>query len=171
MPVEHHGYLDTPLGRLLLTSRDGHLTALVIPGEAARGAEAAPRALPAASAGCPVLARAAQQLAEYFTGGRRAFDLPVALPTGPAFTRRVYDLLRKVPYAATVTYGDLAAQAGSPGAARAVGQVMASNPLPIVVPCHRVIAANGGLGGYSGGSGVGTKSWLLAFEHDNQQSS
>lgn len=167
MQFEYRGYLDTPLGRLQLTSRDGYLAAVVIP---AAGA-AAPLLLPAGSAGCPVLAQAAQQLEEYFAGCRREFDLPVALPPGPPFTRRVYDLLRRVPFAATLTYGELAVQAGSPGAARAVGQVMAANPLPIVVPCHRVIAANGGLGGYSGGGGLGTKAWLLAFESDNLQSS
>jgi methylated-DNA-[protein]-cysteine S-methyltransferase len=171
MPVEYHGYLDTPLGRLLLTSRDGYLAAVVIPAAIAGEAAAAPPLLPAAATGCPVLAQAARQLDEYFAGCRREFDLPVALPTGPSFTRRVYDLLRRVPFAATLTYGALAVQAGSPGAARAVGQVMAANPLPIVVPCHRVIAASGGLGGYSGGGGVGTKAWLLAFERDNLQSS
>ena len=159
--------LETPLGRLLLTSRAGWLTAIVIGGEA--GAAVPPAA--AAGAACPVLARAARQLQEYFTGHRRNFDLPLALPAGSPFRQRVYRLLCRVPYAGTLTYGELAAQAGSPGAARAVGQVMASNPLPIVVPCHRVIAAAGGLGGYSGGEGLPTKAWLLAFERGNLQSS
>jgi methylated-DNA-[protein]-cysteine S-methyltransferase len=171
MPVEYRGYLVTPLGRLQLTSRDGYLAAVVIPAAADSAPAADPPAVPADATGCPILAQAAQQLEEYFAGRRREFALPLALPTGPPFTRRVCDLLCQVPYAATLTYGQLAVQAGSPGAARAVGQVMAANPLPIVVPCHRVIAANGGLGGYSGGGGLCTKAWLLAFEKDNLLSS
>ena len=75
--------------------------------------------------------------------------------------------LRAIPYGEVRSYGELALQAGSPRAARAVGQVMAANPLPIIIPCHRVIAARGLLGGYSGGGGLVTKSWLLDFERQS----
>ena len=80
------------------------------------------------------------------------------------FARRVYDALRQVPPGAVVTYGELAGAVGSPGAARAVGGVMAHNPLPLLVPCHRVVAAGGRLGGFSAPGGVRTKSELLALE-------
>jgi len=76
----------------------------------------------------------------------------------------VLQQLQQVPYASTVSYGELAVLAGSPHAARAVGRVMAGNPWPLIVPCHRVVASNGSLGGYSGGEGVPTKQWLLDFE-------
>ena len=80
------------------------------------------------------------------------------------FARDVLAALQQVPAGATVSYGELAARAGHPGAARAVGRVMAGNPLPLVVPCHRVVGANGALTGYSGAAGVATKKWLLEFE-------
>ncbi len=84
--------------------------------------------------------------------------------TIPPFHRKVYKALCKVPAGTTITYAELAKRAGSPGAARAVGQAMAKNPFPIVIPCHRVIASNGKLGGYSGRGGVAAKRALLARE-------
>jgi methylated-DNA-[protein]-cysteine S-methyltransferase len=116
-----------------------------------------------------VLAAARDQLAEYFAGQRKEFDLPIDWTgTSPA-QRQVLDVLyRTVGYGDTVTYGELAqrAVAGPDGVslpARAIGGIMGSNPIPVVVPCHRVVAGNG-LGGYSGGTGIEVKRWLLIYE-------
>jgi methylated-DNA-[protein]-cysteine S-methyltransferase len=106
----------------------------------------------------------AAELDEYFAGRRRRFTVPVDLDGVTAsFRRRAYETLhRDVPYGETVSYGELAVMAGHPGAARAVGSAMATNPVPIVVPCHRVLAAGGKIGGYGGG--LGMKRTLLAIE-------
>jgi methylated-DNA-[protein]-cysteine S-methyltransferase len=116
-----------------------------------------------------VLAAARDQLAEYFAGQRKEFDLPIDWTgTSPA-QRQVLDVLyRTVGYGGTVTYGELAqrAVAGPDGVslpARAIGGIMGSNPIPVIVPCHRVVAGNG-LGGYSGGTGIEVKRWLLIYE-------
>lgn len=107
----------------------------------------------------------ALELDEYFAGRRNRFTMPVDLsPVGAGFPRTVYELLhRDVAFGETVSYGELAQMAGHPGAARAVGNAMSRNPVPIVVPCHRVVAAGGQIGGY-GPSGVHTKRFLLALE-------
>jgi len=109
----------------------------------------------------PLLARAARQLEEYFAGRRRAFDLPLA-PPGSAFQRAVWREMLAIPYGKTRTYGDIAAAIGA--AAQPVGQACGANPIPILIPCHRVIAAAGRLGGFSGGCGVETKLALLRLE-------
>jgi methylated-DNA-[protein]-cysteine S-methyltransferase len=115
------------------------------------------------------LGAALGQLAEYFAGQRRAFDLPVDWSGRSAAQRQVLPvLLASAAYGETVTYGALARRAGladgaTVPAARVVGQIMGSNPCPIIVPCHRVVAGDG-LGGYSGGSGIEIKRWLLIFE-------
>jgi methylated-DNA-[protein]-cysteine S-methyltransferase len=109
--------------------------------------------------------RVARELDEYFTGERRRFTVGTDLTYADAdrFGRRVLEtLVREVPWGETVTYGELADMAGAPRAARAVGNVMAHNPVPIVIPCHRVVGANG-IGGY-GDAGVETKRALLALE-------
>jgi methylated-DNA-[protein]-cysteine S-methyltransferase len=105
------------------------------------------------------------ELDEYFRGRRRRFTMPVDLSgVEPGFPRTVYEVLhREVCFGETVSYGELAEMAGRPGAARAVGNAMSRNPVPIVVPCHRVVAAGGRIGGY-GQSGVSTKRFLLALE-------
>jgi methylated-DNA-[protein]-cysteine S-methyltransferase len=95
-------------------------------------------------------ALAREQLEEYFAGARTRFDVPLVLE-GPAFHRRVWDALLTIPYGETRSYGQIAAQVGDPGAARAVGFANGRNPIAIVVPCHRVIGANGNLTGYGGG--------------------
>lgn len=107
----------------------------------------------------------AVELDEYFAGRRRRFTMPVDLSVVDAgFPRTVYEVVhREVAFGETVSYGELAEMAGRPGAARAVGNAMSRNPMPIVVPCHRVVAAGGRVGGY-GPSGVGTKRFLLALE-------
>lgn len=105
-----------------------------------------------------VAARAA--LDAYFDGERRAFDLPLA-PAGSRYRRRVWEALRAIPYGETRTYAEIASIAG--GSARSVGQANGDNPIPILIPCHRVVARSG-LGGYSGGEGAGTKRYLLTLE-------
>ena len=105
--------------------------------------------------------RARREILEYLRGRRRAFTVPLDLATVPPFSRRILLAASRIPYGATVTYGGLARRADSPRAARAVGQVMARNPVPLLVPCHRVVAS-GGLGGFTGG--LVLKRRLLALE-------
>jgi methylated-DNA-[protein]-cysteine S-methyltransferase len=116
-----------------------------------------------------LLTTALRQLGEYFAGQRRAFGLPVDWSAVSGTRRQVLSvLLDSVGYGTTITYGSLAgraglAEGGKVPPARVVGQIMGSNPYPVIVPCHRVVAGNG-LGGYSGGAGVEIKRWLLTFE-------
>ena len=108
----------------------------------------------------PLLRAAREQLFAYFDGALSAFDLRLD-PPGTPYQRRVWQALCDIPYGRTQTYTEVAARAG--GVARAVGQANRVNPIPILIPCHRVVAA-GGFGGYSGGEGLDTKRWLLALE-------
>ncbi|MBO6882297.1 MAG: methylated-DNA--[protein]-cysteine S-methyltransferase [Marivita sp.] len=110
--------------------------------------------------GTPVLVQAAAQLSEYFSGERQDFTVPIHL-TGSEFQRSVCAAMSAIPVGETRTYGDLAGQLGVP--AQAIGQACGGNPIPILVPCHRVLGATG-LGGYSGDGGVETKIWLLKHE-------
>jgi methylated-DNA-[protein]-cysteine S-methyltransferase len=109
----------------------------------------------------PILGEAARQLSAYFSGDLRGFDLPLRL-RGTPFQISVWQALREIPYGRAISYGELASAIDRPGAARAVGRANAQNPLAIVVPCHRVIGADGDLTGYAGGLGV--KAALLALE-------
>ena len=142
---------DTPVGPLGLEEEGGALRRLYLPGQ------------PAEPAGeeTPALARGRAELLEYFQGKRRAFDLPLD-PRGTPFQRRVWDALAAVPFGETVTYGALARRVGSPKAVRAVGQANHRNPLPILLPCHRVVGADGSLTGYAGG--LELKRFLLDLE-------
>jgi methylated-DNA-[protein]-cysteine S-methyltransferase len=115
----------------------------------------------------PPIREATRQLAEYFAGARRAFDLPLDL-RGTPFQLRVWEALLRIPYGETRTYGQLAAQIGHPGAARAVGAANGANPVAIIVPCHRVVASGGGLGGYGGG--LDRKEFLLGLESGSSAS-
>jgi len=108
-----------------------------------------------------VLRRAAAQLAEYFAGARRDFDVPLA-PRGTGFQQRVWRELAKIPYGQTRSYGELARSLGRPTASRAVGAANGRNPISILVPCHRVVAGTGALTGYAGG--LAAKRWLLEHE-------
>lgn len=111
----------------------------------------------------PLVETVARHLEEYFEGSRRAFDLPLDLDQGTAFQQRVWRALQAIPYGETITYGELAQQVGAPGASRAVGSANGRNPFPLIIPCHRVVAAGGKLGGYSGG-GLEVKQMLLDHE-------
>ena len=144
--------IPSPLGPLRLVARGAGLAGVYLPD----------RPAPDAVAGeVPVLARAAAQLAEYFAGTRRTFELPLA-PDGTPFQQRVWTALLAIPFGETRGYGELARALGRPSAARAVGAANGRNPLAIVVPCHRVIGAAGALTGYAGG--LAMKRWLLDHE-------
>lgn len=108
-----------------------------------------------------LLHEARRQIDAYLAGRATEFDLPLEFADLSGFSRKVLLALMKVPYGTTVSYGELSRIAGAAGAARAVGRVMAANPLPIIIPCHRVIPSKGGIGGYSGGEGSLCKRWLL----------
>ena len=118
---------------------------------------------PVEDAGSPLLAEAIRQVAAYFAGERHDFELPLDWSLISGFNRQVLrELAVGVPYGTVVGYGDLAGRVGQPGAAQAVGVAMGSNPLPVVVPCHRVVESDGGIGGFGGG--LETKRKLLAIE-------
>jgi methylated-DNA-[protein]-cysteine S-methyltransferase len=145
--------LETPIGVLTLVAGDVGLRAVLFPGEtspagAVRGAH-------------PLLASAEKQLQEYFTGERRTFDLPLDL-VGTPFQRRCWLALSSIPYGTTISYGEQARRLGHSRAARAVGAANARNPISIVLPCHRVVGANGALTGYGGG--LDAKRLLLQHE-------
>jgi len=148
-------YLDTPIGRLLL-AREGRDLRL-INFQRSRLPRADPRWHEKEDAFDDVVS----QLTEYFAGQRQRFELPLA-PEGTPFQQRVWRELQEVPYGVTISYGQLAARIGRPTASRAVGLANGSNPLAIVIPCHRVIGANGTLTGYGGGLPI--KERLLALE-------
>jgi methylated-DNA-[protein]-cysteine S-methyltransferase len=147
-------YLDTPIGIIRLVASEQGLHAIAWDEGAITDREP----------DNPYLLLARQELKKYFAGELRTFTVPIDFTRWQGFTAQVYMALRAVPYGETVTYGELARRAGQPAAARAVGGIMARNPLPIILPCHRVIAANGALTGYSGGAGIATKSFLLHHE-------
>ncbi len=112
----------------------------------------------------PLISEVFVQLQEYFQGARRAFDVRLDNTELSCFARKVHKALLEVPYGSLISYLDLARMAGSPGAARAVGRVMSTNPFPLIVPCHRVVNADGRLGQYSGGFGRETKARLIDLE-------
>ena len=149
---------SSPLGTLVATADDDELTGLyfddqryfpVIPADAVED----PLALQ--------FAECRRQLAEYFDGARRSFDMPLA-PEGTDFQRRVWKQIARIPYGATITYAELAKRAGAPGSARAAGSATGHNPLGIIVPCHRVVGSDGSLTGYAGG--IERKTRLLELE-------
>jgi methylated-DNA-[protein]-cysteine S-methyltransferase len=156
--------MPSPVGRLRLIARGGELVGIWF--EQGRDANRDARRLVAGSA--PVLSRARRQLEEYFRGERREFDLPIA-PEGTEFQRRVWQRLCGIAYGTTTSYGALAQALGNAQASRAVGLANGSNPIPIVIPCHRVIGANGALTGFGGGLPI--KSALLALEREQTQPS
>jgi O-6-methylguanine DNA methyltransferase len=153
--AESFARMESPLGPLLLAAEDGALTLLwmsPLPERETGGADAHDRA---------VLAAAGEQLEAYFAGDLTAFDLPLA-PRGTTFQQRVWSALVEIPFGETISYGALAMRLGRPGAARAVGLANGSNPISIIIPCHRVIGSDGRLTGYGGG--IDRKAWLLDHE-------
>ena len=143
-----HTFVTTPLGVLSLFENEGALVAI----EWGRAPDKHPT---------PLLATACAQLQAYFDGTLTVFDLPLR-PAGTPFQRTVWESLLRIPYGDTVTYGQLAASIKT--GPRAVANACARNPIPIIIPCHRVVAAHHRLGGYSGGDGVASKEILLRLE-------
>jgi methylated-DNA-[protein]-cysteine S-methyltransferase len=143
--------LSTPIGELLLVSS----------GEALVGLFMTPHPFEPVQGDDDILRLAREQLRAYFAGDLLDFDLPLA-GEGSPFQRKVWDALCSIPFGATVSYGDIARRVGLPKASRAVGAANGRNPISIVVPCHRVIGANGKLTGYGGG--LNRKQWLLEHE-------
>ena len=151
-----HRVVDSPVGELTLVGYDDTLTGVYFPGHTRRpDQETFGRPFDSA------FATAAAQFAEYFAGERTTFDLSLT-PRGNAFQQKVWAQLRLIPYGQTRSYGQLAAILGDPGLARAVGAANGQNPLSIVVPCHRVVGADGRLTGYAGG--LERKAFLLDLE-------
>ena len=150
-------YMDTPIGTLLIAGEEDAVRLIAFPrsGKARR-----PEAGWTESAS-GALAETVRQLREYFAGKRTDFDLPLA-PQGTAFQQKVWRKLQEIPYGKTISYGELARLIGNPKASRAVGSANGRNQIPIVIPCHRVIASGGGLGGFGGG--LPTKTKLLDLE-------
>ena len=143
---------ETPVGCMAVGEEDGALVRLWLPNQPM------PRLMPHKT---PLLERAQGQILEYFNGQRQVFDLPLS-PVGTQFQQKVWKALLDIPYGETESYGELAARIGCPGGARAVGLANRNNPLPILIPCHRVVGAKGALTGYAGG--VELKQRLLEHE-------
>jgi methylated-DNA-[protein]-cysteine S-methyltransferase len=156
MSTRKHDFMESPLGILTLVNTDGILSGLYLP-EHQRGPK--PEALgERAHRG---FEQAVSELREYFEGRRTVFTLPLAAE-GTDFQRRVWELLRGIPYGETRTYAQLADAIGNHAAVRAVGLANGRNPISIVIPCHRVIGSDGGLTGYAGG--LGRKRFLIELE-------
>ncbi|MBT8091882.1 MAG: methylated-DNA--[protein]-cysteine S-methyltransferase [Gammaproteobacteria bacterium] len=157
----YYCYLETPIGELLLAGERDGLAMIGFPkGSMRRDPQ------PDWIYNEKPLANVRRQLAEYFAGERRAFDLPLRL-AGSEFQVSVLKALQEIPYGETVSYGEIARRIGRPKAVRAVGAANGRNPIPIVVPCHRVIGVSGDLTGFGGG--LDTKEALLRLEAENTQ--
>lgn len=143
------GSIETPIGPILVTLANDRLTSIQFCGDQRPLAEL-------------MTGEVADQLAAYFAGERHQFAIPVDLSSASEFTRRVLDATARIPYGETRTYGEIAAEIGMPGATQAVGNALGANPVPIVVPCHRVVRANGSMGWFTGGPHI--KRALLAIE-------
>ena len=165
-PDVRYAILDTPAGRIVGAATARGLVRLAYE-DWNGGVDAiletlterlSPRILEQPAALDPV----ARELEEYFAGRRTAFDLPIDWALVTPFARRILAATARIPYGAVATYGDVAAGAGSPGGSRAAGNALGSNPVPIVIPCHRVVRSGGALGGYTGG--VARKELLLGIE-------
>jgi methylated-DNA-[protein]-cysteine S-methyltransferase len=148
----------SPLGELLLAGEEGSLAALHLPGRHRPGEGWIQAAGP--------FAQAIQELEEYFAGERASFDVPLA-SNGSPFDRAVWEQLAAIPYGETRSYGQIARDIGRPDRARAVGAANARNPVPIIVPCHRVVGSDGSLTGYGGG--LAMKEALLALERGQRR--
>ena len=151
-----YAVMNTPIGALQIVEEDGFITEIKYIGNFAQ--EIPPTT--------ELLSQAVSQLTDYFLGHLKQFTLPVNPQVSP-YRRMVLDQLMQVPYASTTTYKELAELTGNPKAVRAVGSAMRTNPVIIVIPCHRVLKSDGTLGNYSTG-GLANKDWLITFENQNR---
>ncbi len=149
--------MDSPIGRLEIVSRGDSIVGLAIARDGDLPHDSQPEKKNA------VLVSAMRQLGEYFAGKRREFSIPVSL-SGTPFQRSVWDSLAAIPYGAVRSYGEVGRTTGRASAGRAVGGAVGANPVPIIIPCHRVLASDSRITGYSGGNGIPTKVWLLDHE-------
>jgi methylated-DNA-[protein]-cysteine S-methyltransferase len=148
---------ESPIGLLELTSDGEHITSLSIACQGVVPLGEMPERPNA------VLIEAARQLSEYFAGTRRDFELPIA-PQGTPFQMSVWHRLGTIGWGEFLSYGELGNEVGKPGAARAIGGAVGANPIPLIIPCHRILAGDKRITGYSGGDGIPTKIWLLDHE-------
>ena len=160
MPT-YYTRIESPVGRLLVAG-DGRTLQFILWAEGPRKSEPKPDWQEDAKK----MAEPVRQLKDYFAGKLEAFDLPLD-PQGTPFQQKVWKLLCDIPYGETISYGELARRVGNPNASRAVGLANGSNPIAIIIPCHRVIGSNGKLTGYGGG--LPNKEKLLALERRQQQ--
>lgn len=156
LPMKNYQFYQSPLGTLRIAADEKGITGLAFSDMPLTDAIAEQT---------PLLKKAAAQLDEYFAGARRSFDLPLN-PAGTEFQKKVWDALVGIGYGETRTYGRIAATTGNPKACRAVGMANNRNPIAIIIPCHRVVGANGSLTGYAGG--LDKKEFLLDLERTNR---
>jgi len=159
-------FYDSPIGRILLAESDEALVAIrfeVSSTEESEG-DLAPDGYEVQIGKSPLLERAKKELTEYFSGKRKVFSVPCR-PRGTPFQRAVWEAVADIPYGETRTYLEISTSAGSPRGCRATGQAVGANRLPILIPCHRVVASGGTLGGF--GAGLDIKKYLLDLEHRN----
>ena len=149
--------IDSPVGRIALRSKGAAVSRVDIAAGGVLPTDGTP------DAPTPVLQQAAQELTEYFAGERRWFTVPVTV-TGTPFQQAIWDQLTEIPYGTVRGYGELGRATGRPTAGRAVGGAVGANPLPLLIPCHRVLASDARITGYSAGEGIATKIWLLDHE-------
>jgi methylated-DNA-[protein]-cysteine S-methyltransferase len=160
MNMETKYYYQSPVGVLELTADEQSLTGLQLTESThITGWRSKPSA-----ATEKIIQQTVRQLDEYFAGKRKTFEIPLA-PVGTAFQEKVWEELQRIPYGKTISYAQLAQAVDNPKACRAVGSANGKNPVAIIIPCHRVINANGGLGGYA--CGLDMKKWLLDLENNN----
>lgn len=156
--------VDTPLGSVLVVAGPAGVERVCLPraDRIAAVAAAAERSPEGSYQPDEVAAQAATELGEYFAGTRRSFNVPVDLSSVSDFQRAVLEAAAEIPFGETMSYKEMAVAAGSPGAVRAAGSAMGANPVPLLIPCHRVIRSDGTMGLYGGGEEM--KRWLLGFE-------
>ena len=162
-PLIQWGVIDSPLGRLYIATSVQGLCSVsfgVSQAEFLSGLDPLVRTEQSLQAVAPIAA----QLRDYFATGRARFDVPLDLSQATPFQQSVLQTTQRIPTGTLWTYGQMARAIGKPQASRAVGQALGRNPVPIVIPCHRVVASDGSLGGYSGGGGIESKRMLLALE-------
>jgi len=157
LPPQHVKRVDSPIGRIELGSDGDAVTSLTIERDGHLPWEMVPEDT------VPVLDTAARQLEEYFAGSRTSFDVPVTLP-GTEFQRGVWRQLQQIGFGAVASYGEIGNALGRATAGRAVGGAVGANPVPLLVPCHRVLGSDKRITGYSAGNGIPTKTWLLDHE-------